>query len=126
MKIPSRVLRFATVGVINTLTDIGVFFVLVALTGQVIPSNILAYGSGAAVSFILNRGWTFADVAGDRSTKNLALRFVALNLAALTLSTVLVAGLNSALPLAVAKLLSVGVTAIFSYVGMRYLVFASK
>ncbi len=126
MQIPSRILRFATVGVINTLTDIGVFFALVALTGQVIPSNILAYGCGAAVSFVLNRGWTFADVAGGRSTKNLALRFGALNLAALTLSTVLVAGLDVALPLAVAKLSSVVVTAVFSYAGMRYFVFASK
>lgn len=54
-------LKFAGVGVINTLLCLGVIFGLKALAGVGdVPANISGYVVGLACSFLLNRRWTFA------------------------------------------------------------------
>lgn len=121
-----RVTRFLSVGVLNTLTDVAVFFVLVAITTNVVASNIVNYTCGAGVSFLLNRGWTFGDVDRAGRGSGTVLRFVVLNLCTLALSTAFVAGLSQIAPLIVAKGVSVLAAAAFSFVGMRFWVFGTR
>ena len=67
-------LRFATVGVINTLIGYAViFWCMYGLDQDPVASNIIGYAVGLVISFVLNRSYTFrstADVAPQ------ALRFV--------------------------------------------------
>lgn len=54
-------LKFAGVGVINTLLCVAVIFSLKSLLGFAdLPANLAGYGVGLACSFVLNRRWTFA------------------------------------------------------------------
>ncbi len=54
-------LKFAGVGLINTLLCLGVIFSLKSLLGFAdLPANLAGYAVGLACSFVLNRRWTFA------------------------------------------------------------------
>jgi putative flippase GtrA len=82
-----RPLRFAIVGVSNTLIDVGVFSLL-AIGLSVLPAaaNVVSYAVGTANSWVLNRCWTFRDLTGSGSGAQFA-GFAAINLAILGLST---------------------------------------
>jgi putative flippase GtrA len=54
-------LKFAGVGVINTLLCVAVIFGLKSMAGFAdVPANVAGYAVGLACSFLLNRRWTFA------------------------------------------------------------------
>jgi putative flippase GtrA len=58
-------LKFAGVGVVNTLLCIGVIFGLKSLAGfGDVPANMSGYAVGLCCSFLLNRNWTFAHREG--------------------------------------------------------------
>lgn len=62
--LPYSALKFAGVGVINTLLCLGVIFVLKSRAGfGDVPANVSGYGVGLACSFLFNRRWTFAHDA---------------------------------------------------------------
>lgn len=53
--------RFLIVGVLNTGLGLAVIFAAKALLGWGdVAANMLGYGVGLAVSFVLNRNWSFA------------------------------------------------------------------
>ncbi len=53
--------RFLAVGVLNTCTGLAVIYAAKWLARwEDIPANLLGYAVGLAVSFTLNRRWTFA------------------------------------------------------------------
>jgi putative flippase GtrA len=58
-----QAIRFMMVGVINTLVDIAVYYVLTRYTiffnQQILLTRILSFLSGSVCSFVLNRLWTF-------------------------------------------------------------------
>ena len=117
-----RPLRFALVGGANTALDLTLFAALTAALGVAPePANAISYGSGIASSFILNRHWTFADARGD--VAEMLMRFIALNLGALLLSTVLVTALAQMMAPVIAKLLSLPVMFPLSYGMSRHFVF---
>lgn len=121
-----QILRFAVVGVINTLTDIAIFYLVHRATGLIVVSNVTSYGLAAGVSFLLNRNWTFRETDDGGAILPKILRFAALNAATLTLSTVIVLGLSLVMPVMVAKIASVGVAAAVSFLGMRYFIFGQR
>ncbi|MBX9965089.1 MAG: GtrA family protein [Burkholderiales bacterium] len=66
--------RYLAVGVLNTFAGLGVIFVAKAITGAGdVAANIAGYGSGLALSYILNKHWTFAHRGPSWSS---LLRFV--------------------------------------------------
>jgi putative flippase GtrA len=67
-------LRFAAVGVVNTLLSLGVYAVLVWLGLHYLVASSLAFAVGVVNSYALNRRWTFRS--RDRRAPE-ALRFVA-------------------------------------------------
>ncbi|MDM0122284.1 GtrA family protein [Variovorax arabinosiphilus] len=68
-------LRFATVGVINTVIGYAViFFCMYGLSQSPVLSNVIGYAVGLIVSFVLNRSYTFRSTAAVAPQ---ALRFAA-------------------------------------------------
>jgi putative flippase GtrA len=61
----SVVARFASVGVVNTLVDFGLFLGLVAVGTSAVPANTLSTAAGMAVSFLGNRRFVFGGT-GNR------------------------------------------------------------
>jgi putative flippase GtrA len=119
-----RPLRFAAVGVVNTAVDATLFALLTSAALGVAPAaaNVASYGSGMLVGFALNRNWTFA--AGGEPRAAQFLRYLAVNLSALLLSTLLVAGLAQAMPPLAAKLMSLPATFAWGFLLNRRFVFA--
>ena len=51
--------RFASVGVVNTVVDFGLFLLLVAVGVSAVPANALSTAAGMAVSLLGNRRFVF-------------------------------------------------------------------
>ena len=58
--------RFASVGVVNTLVDFGLFLALVGLGLHAVPANLLSTAAGMAVSFAGNRRFVFGATGNRR------------------------------------------------------------
>jgi len=116
------VLKFAGVGVINTLLCLAVIFALKSMAGfGDVPANITGYAFGLACSFLLNRRWTFAHT--DRLLPAL-LRFMLVFLLSYLLNIAIVLGLirwglNSYL----AHIAGMPPYSIVFYFGCRYFAF---
>lgn len=114
--------KFAGVGVINTLLCLAVIFALKSIAGfGDVPANVAGYAVGLSCSFLLNRRWTFAH--NDHPLPAL-LRFLLVFLVSylLNLATVLAAihlGCNDYL----AHITGMPLYSIVFYFGCRYFVF---
>jgi putative flippase GtrA len=58
--LPRRPLRFALVGVANTLLGLSVIYLAKWLGARDLPANLLGYLAGLTLSYQLNARWTFA------------------------------------------------------------------
>lgn len=77
-------IRFAIVGVINTLVDFAVFQALNLLLGWVYAAQVLGYAAGVINSYLWNSAWTFREQR-RRTLREMAL-FLLVNLASLCVS----------------------------------------
>ena len=131
-----RVLKFGSVGVLNTLVDYAVFNALVLGAGMsVVPANLISYSTGIANSWFWNKRWTFAD--RPMRYPRLALpMFVVVNLVGLALNTGAVIGLQAlgthlgvgemmpeAVYLNIYKTLAIAVSYTWNYLAIKHLVF---
>jgi putative flippase GtrA len=116
--------RFAVVGLANTGIDIALFAGLVWGMGwHVVPANLVAFAVAAFNSYVMNRLWTFAGAVRRPARHRFAL-FGAVTCGAAVAATAALWAMTSAgLPTPVAKILSVGVSISFNYVGMSRIVF---
>lgn len=83
-KTAGQALKFAVVGVLNTLVDFAVFQTLNLLLGWVYPAQVLGYTCGVINSYLWNSGWTFREER-TRSLREITL-FVLVNVASLGVS----------------------------------------
>jgi len=74
--------RFAVVGVGNTLVSLGAFVLLTHVAAPAMLAGAAAFGAGAVNGYVLNARWTFAC----RGSKP---RYLAVQLAGLGMTTVL-------------------------------------
>jgi putative flippase GtrA len=118
--------RFATVGVISTLLDFGLFTMLSFAGASVVVANIAAYLISLVVNFSLNQTWTFSDRSGEAPITSYAIRFFAVHAVSLTLSTALVAGLSQVVFAPLAKAISIPIVVIWTYLALRFWVYVSK
>lgn len=130
-------LRYCLVGGANTAIDLLTFNILLwsfptnnvlALVGY----NSIAYTSGAASSFFLNKYWTFRHKQG--MTRREIVRFLIILFAEVLYSNGLMWLIGKALQPFIAnatlwadasKVLTVGIGAVLSYICMRFWIFAS-
>lgn len=95
-------------GALNAAIDLGLFTALIAFAGLTPDrANGISYGCRLIADFIVSRGWRSREVRGD--TAEQLTRFIVLGLAALLLSTMVVASLSSIMPALAAKLVSLPV-----------------
>ena len=125
MKELLRAGKFAAVGVLNTLVDLGLFTLFAQVLGwDRYLSNILSYGAGMLNSYIWNRSWTFRSRAGFFSPA--LVKFLAVNLSMLALSTAILylgSGVLG-LPQLLVKLGATGVTMVGGFLCNRLWVFS--
>lgn len=111
--------RFAAVGAVTTLLDMVLFNTLYFLGARPTLSNLVSYSCGIAVSYMLNRTWTFRAA----HSRVQAVKFVAATLTGLLISTAIVTGLALTIPAPVAKVISVPIVFVWNYLASRLWVF---
>ena len=77
-------IKFAIVGVLNTLVDFAVFETLNLLLGWVYAAQVLGYSCGVINSYLWNSGWTFREQR-QRTFREISL-FVVVNIVSLGVS----------------------------------------
>lgn len=119
-----QLLRFGVVGVLNTLVDAGVYFLL-SRSGM-IPDLVLAkglsYSLGVLNSFFWNKSWTFQSRVNPR---RVFLPFVVANLLAVGLNTWMMhlALASIGLPESGALILATTVTFVWNFIVNKFYVF---
>lgn len=83
----TQLIRFALVGVMNTLVDFCVYQLLLWLGLHYAPAQVLSYSCGLLNSYFFNSRWTFRRE--KNYTKREFLRFLLVNLCSLALSVLL-------------------------------------
>lgn len=118
------IVRFAAVGLVTTALDFTVLNLLAGPAGlSPAPANTISYSCGIAVSFVLNRVWTFGHgMDGPRIGRH-GLLFIVSNMIGLLLSTLAVSLLSRLMPLNLAKAVSVPVVFFWNYAAARFWVF---
>lgn len=79
-----QMVKFAIVGVLNTLVDFAVFQALNLLLGWVYAAQVIGYTCGIVNSYLWNSNWTFREQR-TRSLREIVL-FVLVNVASLGVS----------------------------------------
>ena len=123
--------RFASVGVVNTLVDFGLFLLLVALGMHAVPANLLSTAAGMGVSFAGNRRFVFG-ATGNR-TRELVLFIVVCGAGVWLIQPAVILGVSAALSAGttlstlaiapVAKGSAIVVAAVWNFLLYRRLVF---
>lgn len=88
MKILKQVVKFGSVGVLNTLIDLGVLNLLVYLGMGAVAANSISFALAASNSFVWNKLWTFRDREG--SWKKQVIPFTLVALVGLGISDVII------------------------------------
>lgn len=90
-------LKFAVVGVSGTVVDFVVLTLLVKAFGMpLIIANTISYSVGVVNNFLLNRFWTFSE-SRSKPVVTQFIQFAIINVIALILSDLIVAGLEGIL-----------------------------
>jgi putative flippase GtrA len=121
--LPSTVVRFAAVGVVNTTIDLVLFWVLHAPLGIVV-ANFVSTSAGMTFSFLANGRLTFG---ASRVTVRQAVLFLATNgFTMWVLQPLLIHAAYDVLsaPLMVAKVLALGGSVVANFLLYRYVVWA--
>ena len=120
-----QAVKFGAVGVLNTLVDLGLYFVLtrwLGLAGMPVLAKSISYGAGILNSFAWNRTWTFRSQTSAWKT---LIPFVLVNLVGLGMNTgTMQIGLNVLhLPELVSLGLATGLTLAWNFVLSKFVIF---
>jgi putative flippase GtrA len=117
---------YAGIGVLNTVIDFIVFVSLSSGLGyHAVPSNIISYGTGTVLSFIMNQKYSFSAAHYHLGIHHRFLRFGAVNLVSLAISTTLVAFFSQSLFPVLAKILSIPFVLMWGFLASRAFVFTA-
>jgi putative flippase GtrA len=118
-----RAIKFGAVGIANTALDVAVFSGLTLIArAPAAAANAVSYSSGIALSFALNRAWTFHDRRSAHPWRQLVL-FISGSLTGLALSTLIVGTLAGAWGPLPAKAVSIIATFAWNYLFSNIVVF---
>ncbi len=123
IKIPKQFLKFLSVGVANTIVDIGVFTLLIYLFGiyYIISINVLSYSIGIICSFFLNAKYTFKDndLTFKKFSKLYASSLFGMGLNTLIVYALIVAGVNTV----ITKISASGIVVMYNYIICKRYIF---
>lgn len=122
-----KIIKYAIVGVANTLIDWAVYVVLTKFI-SIEPwiANVVGYVAGMVSSFVGNKFFTFKTK--NTKTGIELVKFVIINMISLGVSTGVVALTTSVWSWNkyIAKILSTGTSMTVNYIGSRFFVFENK
>ncbi|GGJ57940.1 putative flippase GtrA [Anoxybacillus voinovskiensis] len=117
--------RFAVVGIGNTLVDFGVFFLLTSMGMSYVLAQICSYSAGVVNSYIWNRTWTFR--VQEKASAQQFFQFLILNLLSLGTTVVLLQLLQlTGLSLFMSKVIVTIAGMAINFIGSRFWVFSSE
>jgi putative flippase GtrA len=119
-------IRFALVGVVNTVVDFTVFVVLTKLVGVAyLIGQIVGYSAGVTNSFIMNRKWTFNKGTSKEKMPKEIIQFIVINLLSLGTTLLLMYILvdHYAISTIIAKIIVIIVGQVVNYTGYKFWVF---
>jgi len=120
---------FATIGVVNTLVDFGVFLLAITfLTSSLVAANVLSWTVAVTGSYVMNSFITFARESGRRLRTQAYLAFVGSGIAGLiaNTATLLIAAKLLLLPVVLAKVLAIGASFLVNFSLARFVVFRPR
>lgn len=92
-KLFGQISKFAVVGVINTIIDLGIVNVLILYFDvNSIPANIIGVTAAIVNSYILNKRWTFHDTEKEHVAQQFTI-FVLLSIVGIVINTTVFVGL---------------------------------
>lgn len=120
-------LRFAAVGVANTLVDLGVFVLLYeVLRIPLVPAHLASYVAAVINSYVMNSLFTFRTAEPQLWRLSRVLRFLVISTLAAGLSSVAIVVFAGYLPAILAKISTVVVTMFVSFFGYKLFVFRDE
>ncbi|MBQ4868388.1 GtrA family protein [Priestia megaterium] len=119
-------IKFALVGVVNTLIDFVVYALLTTIGVNYILAQWISYSAGILNSYVMNRKWTFERK--EKSSKREVISFVIVNLITLSLTSFLLTVLYNkwGIPLLISKLLITIASVGINFIGTKLFVFTPK
>jgi putative flippase GtrA len=124
-----QAMRFAAVGVVNTLVDFCVFLIAFAyLTSSLVAANTCSWVVAVTGSYVMNSVFTFAAESGRQLMLRAYMRFMASAVLALVANTsaLLFAVKVLFLPVVVGKILAIGVSFMVNFSLARFVVFRRR
>jgi putative flippase GtrA len=121
-----KLLVYSGVGALNTIIDLLAFTYLTnGLDCRPVLANIVSYSIGIVFSFLMNRKFTFRALPYHYGLNVQFIRFVAINLLSLGMSTTLVSFFCELTSPPFAKMLSVPFVLMWGFFAVRAFVFAA-
>jgi len=118
---------FASIGVINALVDLAVFFAAYKIVGMaLIPANVLAWLVAVTGSYVMNSFVTFAAESGRQLRWRAYLAFVASGIAGLIANTTTLVVASYWVPVLAAKLMAMVVSFLVNFSLSNFLVFRAR
>ncbi len=134
-----QLIKFGSVGIINTGVDFAVLNLLMWTFGinegkWLIPINIVAFTLASANSYIFNKFWTFKEKTLEKSqvTKQFS-QFMVISIIGAIINTVIlysiatlispIFGLSQTLWTNFAKIAATGISMVWNFVGYKFFVF---
>ncbi|MED4290769.1 GtrA family protein [Priestia megaterium] len=119
-------IKFALVGVVNTLIDFVVYALLTTIGVNYILAQWISYSAGILNSYVMNRKWTFERK--EKSSKREVISFVIVNLITLSLTSFLLTVLYNkwGVALLLSKLLITIVSVGINFIGTKLFVVTTK
>lgn len=118
--------RYATVGCLTLVTDLGVFRLLLVAHAPLPAVVSIAYAAAAVFQFACNKYFTFRDASKELGAQALAYVLVAFAMGAATLGMVEYGVTILHLQPLIAKICTLPITAIVGYVATRKIVFTRR
>ncbi|PFO09320.1 sugar translocase [Bacillus sp. AFS076308] len=116
-------IKFALVGVVNTLIDFIIYALLTKFNLNYLAAQCISYSAGVLNSYMMNRKWTF-ELKGKGSKREF-FTFIGVNLLTLVITTFLLTMFYKwlGISLIISKLLVTGISVGINYMGAKTFVF---
>ena len=119
-----KAISFGLVGAVNTLVDLGIFWIALMVLGlSPLFANVLAWFVAVSGSYIMNCFTTFAAESGRKVTLRTYAGFVASGLAGLVIGTTALLVAAMFLHILAAKLIAVAVSFALNFLLSHFVVF---
>ncbi len=119
-----RFVRFLVVGVLNSAIGLALIYAAMAIGADYRVANAIGYAGGILISFVVNRGWTFAHDGDWRASLVRWLVVVGVAYAAQFILVVWLHGLG--VDARIAQALGVPVYTLLSFLGARRFAFPDR